>query len=105
MRLTTLMLLITAAVAMPARAQDSGFTLTSTDVKNGAFAPAQIFNGFGCTGKNVSPALAWKGVPSGTRSLVLTVYDPDAPTGSGFWHWVVMNIPATTTSLATGASR
>jgi Raf kinase inhibitor-like YbhB/YbcL family protein len=81
-----------------------GFTLTSADVKNGAFAPAQIFNGMGCTGSNVSPALSWTGAPAGTRSFVITVYDPDAPTGSGFWHWIVANIPASATSLPTGAS-
>jgi Raf kinase inhibitor-like YbhB/YbcL family protein len=105
-RLTALSIILASAVAVaPVHAQDSAFTLTSTDVKNGAFSPAQIFNGFGCTGKNVSPALAWKGAPSGTRSFVLTVYDPDAPTGSGFWHWVVMNIPAATTSIASGVSR
>ena len=107
MRLLTALSIVAASAlaAAPIHAQDNAFTLTSTDVKNGAFAPAQIFNGFGCTGKNVSPALAWKGAPSGTRSFVLTVYDPDAPTGSGFWHWVVMNIPASTTSLASGVSR
>jgi Raf kinase inhibitor-like YbhB/YbcL family protein len=105
LRLTTRFFLVLAVAAVPTGAQDNTFTLTSADVKNGAFGPAHIFNGFGCTGKNVSPALSWKGAPSGTRSFVLTVYDPDAPTGSGFWHWVVMNIPTSTTSVATGASR
>ena len=104
-RLTTLFFLTLTVAAVPVAAQDNTFTLTSADVKNGAFGPAQIFNGFGCTGKNVSPALSWKGAPSGTRSFVLTIYDPDAPTGSGFWHWVVMNIPASMTSIATGVSR
>lgn len=93
------------AMAQAAPAKPAAFQLTSTDVKNGAFAPAQIFNSFGCSGQNVSPQLAWTGSPAGTKSFVLTVYDPDAPTGSGFWHWVVMNIPASTTSLATGASK
>jgi len=64
----------------------------------------QVFNNFGCTGGNVSPALQWSGAPANTKSFALTVYDPDAPTGSGFWHWVVFNIPAGTTSLAKGAS-
>lgn len=104
LRLLTLSLL-TLVAAGSAHAQTDMFTLTSTDVKNGTFAPAQIFNGFGCTGGNVSPQLSWKGAPAGTQSFVVTVYDPDAPTGSGFWHWVVMNIPATTTSIATGMSR
>jgi Raf kinase inhibitor-like YbhB/YbcL family protein len=106
MRHTALVIIAASTLAaVSVHAQDSAFTLTSTDVKNGALAPAQVFNGFGCSGKNVSPALAWKGAPSGTRSFVLTVYDPDAPTGSGFWHWVVMNIPVSTMSLATGVSR
>jgi Raf kinase inhibitor-like YbhB/YbcL family protein len=83
----------------------ASFTLTSTDVVGGAFRPAQIADTFGCTGGNVSPQLSWSGAPAGTQSYVLTIYDPDAPTGSGFWHWVVANIPASTTSLPTGASR
>ncbi len=60
--------------------------------------------GFGCAGGNVSPELSWSDGPSGTRSFALTCFDPDAPTGSGFWHWVVVNIPPDTTSLAAGAS-
>ena len=105
-RLTALLIIIASAIAgARVHAQDSPFALSSADIKNAAFAPAQIFSGFGCSGKNVSPALVWKDAPSGTRSFVLTVYDPDAPTGSGFWHWVVMNIPASTTSIARGASR
>src|SRR5579872_3915579 len=79
------------------------FKLTSPDIKAGSkISDEFVFNGFGCTGKNVSPALAWSGAPAGTKSFVLTVYDPDAPTGSGFWHWVMFNIPASTTGLAQG---
>jgi len=59
--------------------------------------------GFGCAGGNKSPKLAWSGAPAGTRSFALTCFDPDAPTGSGFWHWVVVNIPPATTSLALDA--
>ena len=80
------------------------FKLTSADIKPGAaIGPQFIMNMFGCSGPNVSPALAWSGAPAGTKSFVLTVYDPDAPTGSGFWHWIVYNIPASTTALAQGA--
>ena len=83
----------------------STFTLTSTDLKNGAFADGQVLNAFGCSGNNVSPQLSWSNAPAGTKSFVLTMFDPDAPTGSGFWHWVVVNIPASTSALPNGASK
>lgn len=77
-----------------------GFTLTSPTIKaDQPLSKEQEFNDFGCSGANYSPALAWSGVPEGTKSLALTVYDPDAPTGSGWWHWVVFNLPADTQSL------
>jgi Raf kinase inhibitor-like YbhB/YbcL family protein len=79
-------------------------SLASPDIKNkGTIAMEQVFKGFGCTGSNVSPALSWKGAPKGTKSFALTVYDPDAPTGSGWWHWVMFNIPANVTSLPKNA--
>ena len=79
-------------------------TLTSADIKEGGtMATEQVFKGFGCTGSNLSPALSWSGAPSGTKSFALSMYDPDAPTGSGWWHWVVFNIPVATTSLPKGA--
>src|SRR5262249_24455175 len=78
----------------------SGMTLTSPDIANGAAIKSeQVFKGFGCTGQNISPALSWSGAPAATKSFALTVYDPDAPTGSGWWHWVLFNIPPKTTSL------
>jgi len=85
-------------------AHAAGFTLSSPTVKPGStLTDAQVFNGFGCTGKNVSPALKWSGAPAGTKSFAVTLYDPDAPTGSGWWHWVVYNIPANATELPEGA--
>lgn len=84
--------------------QPSDFQLTSASVgDDGAFADEYSANGFGCTGENLSPELSWTGAPEGTQSYGLTVYDIDAPTGSGFWHWVIFNIPATETSLVEGA--
>ena len=73
----------------------AAFQLTSTDIHQGKqMAKEQEYQGFGCDGSNISPALNWKGAPKGTKSFAVTVYDPDAPTGSGWWHWVVFNIPA-----------
>ncbi|MFC4656557.1 YbhB/YbcL family Raf kinase inhibitor-like protein [Rheinheimera marina] len=80
------------------------FQLTSPDIKEGHFmAKTFEFNGFGCDGPNKSPALSWAGAPADTKSFALTVFDPDAPTGSGFWHWLVVDIPATISDLAQGA--
>lgn len=76
------------------------FVLKSNDLK-GQITENQVFNGFGCSGKNISPALNWMNAPKDTKSFAITVYDPDAPTGSGWWHWVVFNIPANVTSLKT----
>jgi Raf kinase inhibitor-like YbhB/YbcL family protein len=82
----------------------SAFELSSPDIASGAkIADEQVFSAFGCTGKNVSPALKWSGAPAGTKSFALMLYDPDAPTGSGFWHWVMVDIPADTTELPKGA--
>jgi Raf kinase inhibitor-like YbhB/YbcL family protein len=86
-----------------AEAQAPAFTLSSPDLYGGTFSTKFILNGFGCTGQNVSPALVWRNVPAGTKSLQLQVHDADAPTGSGFWHWAVYNIPASVTGLAQGA--
>jgi Raf kinase inhibitor-like YbhB/YbcL family protein len=91
------------SLILQAGAQPSTFKLTSSDLE-GTFQQSQIFNGFGCTGGNVSPQLSWSGAPAGTKSFALTMFDPDAPTGSGWWHWVVVNIPASATQLAAGAS-
>ncbi len=80
------------------------FTLTSPTVQNrGTLPESHILNGFGCAGGNLSPALHWTDPPAGTKGFALTVYDPDAPTGSGWWHWVVFNIPAAVNRLPEGA--
>ena len=79
-------------------------TLSSPQISaGGKIADEQVFNNFGCTGGNVSPELNWSGAPEGTKSFAVMAFDPDAPTGSGWWHWVVFNIPASVTSLASGA--
>jgi Raf kinase inhibitor-like YbhB/YbcL family protein len=84
--------------------QAQSLTLTSPDIpEGGTIASEQVITGFGCTGGNTSPALSWSGAPAGTKSFAVSMFDPDAPTGSGFWHWVVFNIPAGTTSFAKGA--
>jgi Raf kinase inhibitor-like YbhB/YbcL family protein len=76
------------------------FSLTSTDISQGRPIPQRFW---GCTDSGVSPQLSWSGAPAATKSYAVTVFDADAPTGSGFWHWVAWDIPATTTSLPTGA--
>lgn len=93
-----------ASPGKSAHAKGGKLTVKSADLKQGGkLTDEQVFDGFGCSGKNVSPELSWQGAPEGTKSFVVTVYDPDAPTGSGWWHWVVYDIPAGTTSLAKGA--
>ena len=77
--------------------------LSSPEITDGKqLSSAQEYSGFGCQGGNRSPALSWKEVPAGTQSFALTVYDPDAPTGSGWWHWIVYDIPATVRALPAG---
>ncbi len=99
-RLKTAFLAIT--LACPLWAGAAAFTVSSPDL-GAVLRDEQVFNGFGCSGKNLSPALQWQGVPAGARSLAVTVYDPDAPTGSGWWHWQVVNLPATLAGLPAGA--
>jgi len=86
-----------------AKSSEPAFTLSSPDLPGNTFTDPFVLNGFGCTGQNLSPALAWANAPAGTRSFALQVHDPDAPTGSGLWHWAVYDIPADAISLARGA--
>lgn len=80
------------------------FVVSSPDIKPGStIRNEQVLNGFGCQGQNISPALHWTGAPTGTKSFAITVYDPDAPTGSGWWHWVVFNLPANSTGVEKNA--
>lgn len=97
-------LFVTAALLLGAITLGMGqtFTLKSNDV-GGQATMKQVFNGFGCTGENISPELHWENAPPETRSFAVTIFDKDAPTGSGFWHWVVFDIPASVTSLKSGA--
>lgn len=89
---------LTAATAASA----GSLTVESPDMASGQLAPAQFAKVFGCSGGNVSPEVHWSGAPEGTLSYVVTFYDPDAPTGSGFWHWVAVDIPADVNALSAG---
>ncbi|NVK44890.1 MAG: YbhB/YbcL family Raf kinase inhibitor-like protein [Rhodobacteraceae bacterium] len=95
----------TLSVALSGALAADDFQLISQSMAEGMQLSAeQVFEGFGCTGGNRSPDLAWSGLPEGTESLALTAYDPDAPTGSGWWHWGVVNIPVDVTEVSAGAS-
>lgn len=93
--------MIAGFLAGPASAET--FQLTSNAIAEGQHLDeAHVFQGFGCEGGNTAPHLAWSGAPEGTQSFAVTVYDPDAPTGSGWWHWFAFNIPADVSELAPG---
>ncbi len=97
-----LILLTTLLISTFAYAED--FQLKSSDIAQDKLMPkAQEFNGFGCNGSNLSPQLSWTGAPKGTVAFAILLHDPDAPTGSGWWHWQVINIPSDINSLKTGA--
>lgn len=91
-----------AFVCISSQAQE--FKLTSKDVQHGKQMNAtHIQNGSGCSGSDISPELSWSGAPEATKSFAVTVFDPDAPTGSGWWHWTIVNIPKTVHSLQRNA--
>ena len=95
-------ILFTTSLFLTSAANAQTFTLSSTSV-GGQATMKEVFNGFGCTGENVSPQLSWSNAPEGTKSYAITMYDKDAPTGSGWWHWVLFDLPGSTTSLPAGA--
>lgn len=92
---------VAAAALLPLAARAQAFSLASADIPaRQPIAQAFAFNGFGCTGRNVSPELSWHGAPAGTKSFAVMVHDPDAVTGgAGFWHWVVIDLPASVRGL------
>ncbi len=92
-----------AIAATTAFGKPAGLRFWSPDIKGPMLGINQVFNSMGCAGRNVSPELRWSGAPAGTKSFAVTLFDPDAPTGSGWWHWVVYNIPATAAGLPSGA--
>ncbi len=99
-----LVLAVAMAVTSIASAEDV-FKLESASLKGKVGFPEKyVANGFGCKGENISPSLEWSNAPKGTKSFAITMHDPDAPTESGFWHWEVYDIPATTNSLAEGVA-
>lgn len=84
--------------------QVGSFTVTSASFQDGAtMTDAQAFDSWGMDGDNVSPQLSWSGAPAGTRGYAVTCFDPDAPTPSGFWHWLLVGLPADCTELAEDA--
>jgi Raf kinase inhibitor-like YbhB/YbcL family protein len=105
MRIPLAVTALALSISLPLGAQGAAsFTLSSKEVAQGRTIPIeQVFGGMGCTGKNMSPSLSWKGAPAAARSFALTMYDPDAPTGSGWWHWVVYDIPGSVSALTAGA--
>ncbi|POZ60467.1 kinase inhibitor [Chromobacterium alticapitis] len=97
-------LMIASLLALPLAAHADGFKLNSDSMADGKpLSLRQVYKGFGCEGGNVSPQLSWSGAPAGAKSFAITAYDPDAPTGSGWWHWTVVNLPASVHSLSEGA--
>jgi Raf kinase inhibitor-like YbhB/YbcL family protein len=106
MKKTIALSLASLALGMAVQAAYAAdFELSSKSVKPGGAIGAQHYwNNFGCSGSNVMPDLAWQGAPPDTKSFAISLYDKDAPTGSGFWHWMVYNIPSAATELRGGVA-
>ncbi len=93
-------LLLGGALLLAGTVHAAELKVKSKTLREGAtIANLHLFSGFGCSGENVSPGLQWSGAPENTKFFAVTVYDPDAPTGSGFWHWTIFNIPGDATGL------
>ena len=104
-RIATLTIAFSSLILAAGAARPADFELASRTLRPGApIGPEHYWNSFGCSGGNVMADLAWRNAPPGTKSYAVTFYDKDAPTGSGFWHWVVYDLPVTTTSLPGGAN-
>ena len=99
------LLLSALPMVLSLSAHAADFTLSSRDIRDGQpLSSREVFQGFGCDGANTSPQLSWNNPPPGTQSFAITAYDPDAPTGSGWWHWLVVNLPASQSELPSNAS-
>lgn len=84
---------------------DNGFTVTSGSLRPNEFVPMDyVFDGMGCTGRNISPEIVWSGAPTESKSFAVTCTDPDAPSKDVWWHWTVVNIPNNVNKLEEGAS-
>ncbi|MBN7134854.1 phosphatidylethanolamine-binding protein [Lysobacter enzymogenes] len=110
LRRLIVLILVLAALSLPlamatSQAHAGDFRLRSADLPHDRpIAARHVYAGFGCDGGNLSPALEWTDPPAGTRSFAVTVYDPDAPSGSGWWHWVVLDLPADVRALPRGGA-
>lgn len=104
MRKTAIGAVLVSSIVAAGTARASDLHLTSPDVTEGGKLKAeQVLRGLGCTGGNISPALRWNGAPAGTKSFAVTMFDPDAEVGKGWWHWIIYDIPPNVTELPKNA--